>query len=300
MAYRHIFIERPAKLSLKNSQLVIESEKSVTVPIEDISTLLIENRQVSVSAAVLSRLGQDGCAVFICDDKHLPCAVLTPFAEHSRELSVIKSQLEVPEPLKKRLWQSILRAKITNQALCLAYNGKTDEAAALNAMTAKVRSGDSGNTEAAAAGRYFPALFDPGFTRRSEDVTNAALNYGYAILRGCISRDLAAYGFLPALGLHHRSALNNFNLADDLIEPFRPIVDLMVATQEEFRTEAFTPDCKKFLFSVLALEINSGGQGHAVAYAIERLVKSLTRSLAEGENRLLLPKLVPLKLHSYE
>ena len=166
-------------------------------------------------------------------------------------------------------------------------------------MAQSVRSGDSGNIEAAAAARYFPALFGANFTRGGQNGTNSALNYGYAILRGCMARYLAVYGFMPSLGLHHKSELNSFNLADDLMEPFRPVVDLLVCSAVNPEDD-LCPDVKRLLFNCLNLDILSGKQKHSVTYAMERTVQSLQRSLADGENALLLPGLLPLNQHRYE
>lgn len=299
MAFRNIIIESPAHLSVKNSQLVIHTGSEHSIALEDISALLIESRQSTITAAALSQLGQCGCAVFVCDERHMPCAVLTGYARHSRELAVLQSQLNAGEVLKKRLWQSIVTAKIMNQSRSLLLAGEDDTAQGLEKMAAQVRSGDAGNTEASAALRYFPALFGSGFTRGQDNGINAGLNYGYAILRGCVARYLAVYGLLPALGLHHKSGLNNFNLADDLMEPFRPIVDRIVYLCFEEDTE-LTPENKRQLFNCLNLDILSGGQRHSVAYAAERLVQSLVRSLETGEPKLILPELVELKQHRYE
>lgn len=299
MAFRNLIIENPARISAKNSQLVIHTDRERSVPIEDISAILIENNQSTITTAALSQLGQRGCALFVCDEKHLPCAVLTGFARHSRELSVLKEQLSAGEVLKKRLWQSIVAAKIKNQAVCLRLCGREEAAEGLERMAASVRSGDGGNAEAAAAARYFPALFGKGFIRNSDNGINAALNYGYAVLRGCMARYLAAYGFLPALGLHHKNELNSFNLADDLMEPFRPLVDLLTFVCFDENTELI-PENKRQLFNCLNLEMLSGGQRHSTAYAMERLVHSLARSLDRGEAALLLPGLLDLKQHSYE
>ena len=166
-------------------------------------------------------------------------------------------------------------------------------------MAQSVRSGDSGNTEAAAAARYFPALFGADFTRGGLNGINSALNYGYAILRGCMARYLAVYGFMPSLGLHHKSELNSFNLADDMMEPFRPVVDLLVYSAVNPEDD-LCPEIKRLLFNCLNLDILSGKQSHSVAYAMERTVQSLQHSMAEGENALLLPKLLPLNQHRYE
>lgn len=300
MSYRNIFIENPAKISTRNHQLLIETDNVYSIPVEDISAILIENQRSAITSAALSFLGESGVAVFCCDKKHLPCAVLLPFCKHSRELAVLKTQLNSTEPQKKRIWQKIIKAKIINQAICLELNQKSEAAAIIKPLADKVKSGDPENIEATAAMKYFPNLFCENFTRNNDDVLNASLDYGYAILRGYIARTLAVYGFQPALGIHHRSELNHFNLADDLIEPFRPLIDLMVSSMDEFQGEEFTSDCKKILFSSLSMDILSGGQHHSLTYAIERLIKSLIRALDDGKSDLCLPELTSLHLHTYE
>ena len=299
MAYRSIMIESPARLSLRDGQLVIHTEREHTAPLEDISALLLENNRSTITTAALARLGQCGCAVFLCDEKHIPCAVLTPFQQHSRALAVLRSQLDASEPLKKRLWQSVVKAKIGNQALCLRMAGKEGEAQALFSLAERVRSGDSENAEATAAQLYFPALFGGDFTRSEENGWNAALNYGYAILRGCTARTLSVYGFLPSLGIHHRSTLNAFNLADDLMEPFRPLADLLVHSSMG-PEDTLTTERKRMLFNCLNLDILSGGQRHSVSYAIDREVQSLRRALEDKQAERTLPTLAELKQHSYE
>ena len=299
MSFRNIIIESPAHISVKQNQLIIRTDGDHSLAVEDINALLIESRQSTITSAALARLGQSGCAVYVCDEKHLPCAVLMPFAQHSRASAVLDMQISATEPLKKRLWQSIVKAKIRNQAQCLGLRTGETEASALTALIPRVHSGDTDNMEAQAARRYFPALFGRGFYRSDEDSLNAALNYGYAILRGCIARSLAVYGFIPSIGLHHRSELNRFNLADDLIEPFRPVVDLLVASDPP-EEEGLTSNQKRLLFNCLNLDILSGGQRHTVSYAIERTVQSLARSLSNKKPQLLLPELLELNQHSYE
>ena len=299
MAFRNIIIENPAAISLQREQLIIRTDCDHSVAIEDISAILLESRRITITTAALSRLGQCGCAVFTCDEKHLPCAVMMPYQQHSRGLSVLRAQMSMTEPAKKRLWQSIVKSKIKNQAECLRLTGHEAESTILNAMAERVRSGDSENVEAAAAQFYFPVLFKDGFTRGDNNGINAGLNYGYAVLRGCIARHIAVYGFLPALGLHHRNALNSFNLADDLIEPFRPVIDLLVFRSMDYDSELI-PENKRILFNCLNLDILSGKQHHSVSYAIERLVHSLGRSLEDSENSLTLPKLLETAQHSYE
>ena len=184
MSYRCVIVSNPAHISTRSEQLVVETDERHTVPIEDISALMLESRRATLSAAALSALAQNGTAVFVCDEKHLPCGVLLPYAQHSRQLAAARAQLSLTLPAKKRFWQQLVTAKIDNQAECLALCGKTQEAAFLHSRARAVTSGDKDNLEAAAAAYYFPALFGTGFTRSADDGRNAALNYGYAILRG--------------------------------------------------------------------------------------------------------------------
>lgn len=297
MAFRNVMVESPARISVKNNQLLIFTDREFSLSVEDISAVLLESRMSTITTAALSLLGQSGCTLFVCDEKHMPCAVLTPFSQHSRALTSAQLQLSASEPLKKRLWQALVKAKISNQAECLRLSEK--EVKALSDLSARVRSGDPDNVEAAAAQAYFPLLFGAGFVRRSNDAINAALNYGYAILRGQMARTLAIYGFLPAFGVHHHSELNAFNLADDFMEPFRPVIDLLVF-KEDNSEDGLSPERKRRLFNCLNLDILSGSEHHSVSYAIERLVQSYARSLKEKSPLLCLPALVETRQHRYE
>lgn len=299
MAYRNIMLASTAQVTISREQLVITTDTRHSIPLEDISSVLFENRQTTVSMATLASLAQYGVTVYVCDEKHTPCAIMMPFAQHSRSFAMLKLQENLSLPRQKQFWQQIVKAKIANQALCLQYLGREDEARCLSLMTAKVLSGDANNTEAAAAAYYFKKLFGADFVRgNEEDARNALLNYGYAILRGHIARLIASYGFLPMKGLHHKSELNAYNLADDFIEPVRPVVDLYVGGLEE--CEGLNPLQKKALYNLLNMEIAISAQRHSLSYAIELMIQSFTRCLQSKTKELMLPRLLPLRQHSYE
>lgn len=301
MGYRSIVISSSVRISVKNEQLVIEGEATGSVPIEDIRTLLIESRAATVTTYALSALSEAGVCVYLCDDKHLPCAVLQPLGRYSRQKKRLFTQLEQSKPHLKRLWQSVVISKIQNQARCLELCGADAEQHGKVARLAfTVQSGDVTNVEGQAAALYFPCLFGKGFSRGEETPVNAALNYGYAIVRGYIARSLADHGFEPCLGIHHHSELNNYNLADDLIEPFRPLVDLFVF--RHMPEEELSPADKKELCNILNYELLSGGEHHSAAYAIERLVYSLEQCFdaPEETETLLLPEIEDLRRHEYE
>lgn len=299
MSYRNVFIASPAKLYCKNNQLLIKSAEEYSVPIEDISCLLIENLGCTISAYTLSMLSGLGTTVLFCDNKHMPSGVMMPLNRHSRQLKILKSQLKQSKPFLKRLWQQIIKMKINNQARCLEFSYK-DGAEKMIAYAKNVKSGDTNNIESRAASYYFKKLYGDGFSRGYDNIINGALNYGYAIIRGSIARQLASYGFEPTIGINHDNEQNNFNLADDLIEPFRPVVDLYVANNLELNSATLTPYIKQQLFNILNCSIISDNQKHSVAYAIERTVKSLSNCFTKEKGKLILPELIPLKQHAYE
>jgi CRISPR-associated protein Cas1 len=300
MPYRNLMITSPARLSCRNGQLVVETTQSLSFPMEDISSILLESRQSTITTAALAELAQNGALVYFCDEKHLPCAVQLPFAAHSRQLEVVQAQQSLTAAQRGRLWQQIVCAKIHAQAECLALCGKAEQAAFLHSRARAVTGGDKNNLEAVAAAYYFPALFGSDFTRAQElDGRNGALNYGYAILRGYMARCIAVYGFAPWWGLHHCSGVNAFNLADDMMEPYRPVVDLFVAANVDEDCALTTP-LKARLLDLLNADILSGNQHHSVAYAMERQVQSLRSCCDRRSDTLTLPSLLATQQHRYE
>ena len=266
---------------------------------EDITSLLLESQAVTISTAALQKLAEYGVTVYICDEKHLPAALLLPVNRHSRQLKVLKGQIAMTKPVQKRLWQSVVMAKIRNQARCLELLSRP-EGGDLLELARSVRSGDPDNCEASAAVQYFPALFGQGFTRDTGCLTNAALNYGYAILRGAVARNLAVHGIEPCLGIFHHSELNQFNLADDLMEPYRPLVDLYVASQVNDEERNLTPKMKQNLFNLTNYMVRQNGKRYRMISAVGRMTESFARVLAQPSSSLELPELIPLESYRYE
>lgn len=299
MAYRNLVIENTAQLRLKNAQLVITTDKQHTVPLEDVNSILLENQQTTITIATLAKIAQTGITVYVCDAKHTPCGILMPFAQHCRCSGMLKAQESLTLSCQKQLWQQIIKAKIANQAQCLLLLEKKQPAEYLTSLIKKVTSGDSKNIEALAAHYYFKHLFTDKFYRNDEeDVRNGFLNYGYAIIRGHLARLIANYGFIPMKGIHHKNELNAYNLADDFIEPFRPVVDLYVARQKAW--PALTTYHKRALYNLLNMEVVLQGQKFALAFAAEKMVQSFTSCCLQKTKNLLLPNLIELKQHVYE
>jgi CRISPR-associated protein Cas1 len=212
----------------------------------------------------------------------------------------MRRQLALDRPTSKRLWTNIVRAKIQNQADCLELSGNLG-AEYLRAIAQKVRSGDPDNLEGLASAFYFRNLFDKHFTRSTDTRVNSALNYGYAIIRGAIARILVSHGFLPAFGIHHHSEQNAFNLADDLIEPFRPLVDLFVRVNFRHESRALDSKDKASLVELLHFDMGTEDGASTVLVCIEKCVTSLARVLEHSNSELIsIPKLTPLRVHENE
>lgn len=300
MGWRVVYIANPARLSTKDASLVIknDSEEEVRIPIEDISALVVETRQALLSSYLLSELGKSDVIVYLCDEKHLPCASILPFCQHSRALAAVQLQMNASEPFRKNCWRNIARAKIRNQARCLKILGN-EAYRELNALASEVKSGDSTNREAVAARIYFLQTLPSG-NRCKEDACNAALDYGYAILRGAVARSISAHGFMPSIGVHHKNALNRFNLADDFIEPFRPLVDLWVA-QNIGLDEDFQSVHRAKLVALLSFLVCVDDERVTALRAIELLVSSFIGACREKKPDLLkLPELLPLEPRAVE
>jgi len=301
MGFRNIKIDSHVKLSIKNQQLYIEADILRQIPLEDINCIIIENQTVTVSAYLLQKMADMGITVYVCDEKHLPNAVLLPMVRHSRHFKILKYQIEAGKPLQKRLWQQIVVRKIRNQALCLAYLD-LDGSEELMKMCKEVQSGDRTHVEAKAAAFYFKSLYGLGFSRGNDHIINAALNYGYAIVRGLIARSIVCYGLEPSIGVFHHSELNNFNLADDMIEPFRPLVDLYVSQNYDVAEidSDLTPERKRDIFGIINYDMDVKGEKRIISNCIDMLVASYSSALQGKRSDLELPELMQLQVHSYE
>lgn len=300
MSWRSVMITQPTKLSIQNKQLKITQEEDWSLPLEDISTIVLETPQISLSAKAMSIMADNKIVMYSCDEKHLPNGIFIPFACHSRQLKVINQQLNCTESFQKRCWQKIIISKITNQAKVLSLCEKKLMSEHLESLAKKVNSGDTENKEAIAAKGYFPSLFGKDFNREFDNIYNACLNYGYSIIRGAIARSIVSYGYMPAIGIHHKSELNNYNLVDDFIEPFRPIVDLWVKTNVKKETE-FDKYIRAELVNLLNADVFIQNKLQSVNNAINIMVASYTTAINQSNyKKLELPEILPIRIHSYE
>lgn len=296
MIKRTLFFGNPAYLSTKNEQLHIsfpEADKTDrTVPIEDLGMVVLENQQITITNGLLAKLTDRKVAIVSCNAQHLPEGLLLPMQGHSEQTERVRYQLEASQPLKKNLWQQTVSAKIKNQYTLLLEKGK--ESKRMEYLYKNVNSGDSGNHEAQAAAIYWQELFDiPDFNRGQAGIPpNNLLNYGYAILRAVIARALVSSGMLPGVGIWHRNKYNAYCLADDIMEPYRPYVDLVVShiveTQDEY--SELTTELKKELLSIPALDVKIDGLKSPLMVAASRTTASLFECFAGISRKIIYPE----------
>lgn len=299
MGWRSVMISRPAKLRREHFSLAIEQEETAFVPFEDIAIIVLNHREIQLTHPVLSACADYGIGLYATGDNHQPNGVFLPFLAHSRTTRLMRKQMDIPRPLAKQAWASIVRRKIENQAAVLRFCAKPG-VDRMDSYARRVRSGDTENLEGQAAAFYFTQLFGQGFYRAEERWVNAALDYGYAVLRGAIARGLVAHGMHPPIGLFHASEQNAFNLADDLIEPFRPLVDLHVAKNPAFTEGDLSPQDKAELVALLNVDVGMPQGKMSALSAIEYAVEGLARLFEEGNSELELPALIGLQAHRLE
>jgi len=287
----------PAHLSVRHKQFVLKRDGDVvgSFPCEDLGMVVVDHPQTTYSHAALAALAESDAALVVCGRDHLPAAVLLPLADHSQVVWRVQAQVAAKKPLQKRLWKQLVQAKIRAQAENLPAGSPRKK---LLALAADVRSGDPSNREAQAARVYWAhwllhpdrEVSDEQFRRaRDGDGPNALLNYGYAILRAAVARALVGSGLLPSLGIQHSHRANAFCLADDLMEPLRPLVDARVRDLYwDGGTELDQPT-KAALLELLAEPVATSGTTGPLMVALHTLSASLAKCYEGTANELEIP-----------
>jgi CRISP-associated protein Cas1 len=289
---RTIEISRePAHLTVRHGQLLVKRQEEIVgqIPCEDIGTILVDQPQTTYSHAALVALAESDAALVVCGRNHLPIAVLLPLADHTQIVWRINEQIAVGRPLRKQLWKQLIQAKIRGQAANLAA-GLPARSKLLD-YARQVRSGDPTNLEAQAARVYWLNWLPEEAFRRDADAggLNALLNYGYAVVRAALARAIVAAGLLPSLGLKHSNRSNAFCLADDLIEPLRPLVDDRARELYRQGFDELIPEAKAGLLKLLADDVRLDEQTGPLMVVMHRFVASLVKCFQGQAKRLEIP-----------
>ena len=283
-SFRSLMIGAQAKLSLKNANLLVErpEKDSVSVPLADIHTIILESPAITLTSALLSALAEQKIVLLCCDASHSPNGIFMSYLTHYQSNAVIKSQIAQTKQHKAILWQSIIKTKIKNQANLASKFDKKVGDELLN-LSKKVVLADAKNCEGIAAAKYFKAIFGSEFSRDEPIWINSALNYVYAIIRSCVVRNIVASGLLPIFGVGHDNIFNNFNLADDLMEPYRPFGDrLVLELLDESKDTFLSTKDKANLAEILEVSAKINRKKFSLAMAVAKTVQSYKNSLANG------------------
>lgn len=294
MIKRIVSISNPARLSHKNRQMVVEREGyiSETVPVEDMGVLILENPAISHTQGLFTLCAECNVAVIFCNRKHLPTAILLPLESNSLHSRTIAKQSNMSQPLRKRLWQAIIKAKINEQAKVLLAT--TSEDSSLPAYAARVKSGDPQNIEAQAARIYWQRLFGEKFRRdKNGNGINVLLNYGYAIVRAAVARAIVGTGLHPSLGVHHHNQYNSFCLADDMLEPLRPAIDIKVYTlyKDSGGEPVLTPENKQSLLETMTGECSISDTRLPIMVALHHYASSIRKVICGDDKQIKIPAL---------
>ena len=310
MIKKTLYFGNPMYLSLRNGQLLLrmpEVEKNDTlpdsfkkdaertIPIEDIGVVVLDNKRITLTTGAMEALLENNCTVITCDDKSMPVGLLLPLCGNTLQSERFRNQIDASLPLKKQLWQQTVRQKILNQAAVL-QNSTGKLAKNMLVWANDIKSGDSENMEARAAAFYWKNVFPtlPDFVRgREGEPPNNLLNYGYAILRACVARGLVGSGLLPTLGIHHHNRYNAYCLADDIMEPYRPVVDqLVIDIMEQVDDYSeLTRDLKAKLLAIPSLDVKVDGKRSPLMIAVGQTTASLAKCFNGEARKIAYPEL---------
>lgn len=286
--------QQPVHVAVRNAQLLLlgrESHKTplASIPCEDLGFVVVDEPGSTYSHAALGTLLQHDAVLVVCGRNHLPAGLLLPLANHTEVVWRVQDQIKAGKPLRKKLWTQLVRAKVLAQAQNLNDGPVRSR---LLALARTVRSGDPTNIEAQAAKLYWSAWLDGVPFRRDPDGDgiNALLNYAYAILRAAVARALVCSGLLPLLGIHHANRSNSFCLADDLVEPLRPLADRRVRELVRAGCREISVDAKRPLLALLADDVRTGDETGPLMVALSRMTASLAYCFAGSTDRLVIPQ----------
>lgn len=280
MSWRTVIISNQAKLDYKMGYLVVRGFETKKVLIDEIAILLIENPAVSLTGCLIEALSEKKVKVIFCDRKRNPISELVPHHGSHDSAAKIRTQITWTDDTKGQIWREIVSEKIRKQAQFLEELGKEQEAKLLQSYITQVELLDCTNREGHAAKVYFNAVFGMDFTRTANIPTNAALNYGYSMILSAFNREIAMNGYLTQLGIFHDNMFNHFNLACDLMEPFRIVIDRLVYSMKPMQ---FEKEEKHDLWNVFSEKVLIDGARQMLDHAIKIYTRSVFNAINDGD-----------------
>ncbi len=280
MSWRTVVVSRSAKLDYQMGYMVVRQEETIRIFLNEINTVIIETTAVSITGTLMCELVKNKIKVIFCDEKRNPSSELMPYYGSHDTSAKIRNQIAWSSDIKAVVWTEIVTEKIKKQMELLNKINKNQEAAHLQSYIDDIQYGDSSNREGHAAKVYFNAMFGKDFTRTSDCNINAALNYGYSIILSSFTREIVANGYITQIGLFHDNMFNQFNLASDLMEPFRPIVDELVFNME---LHDFEKSEKMELVNLLNKQVYINNRTEYINNAIKIYCKSVFDALGDKD-----------------
>ena len=291
MSWRFLYIKNADKLNTNLDNLIITQDgKESNIPLSDINTILIEDYKTVITSRLMAKIVEFKIQLVVCDNSMLPCAILTPIGKYHREYKMQKKQLSLNDDRKRKIWANIVREKISNQLVVMSEfsDNKERENILLNFIK-EVEDGDTTNREGLAAKIYFRELFGDDFSRNDDDtIINASLNYGYTVIRNCFCRAIVGLGLIPSIGVFHKNEFNSFNLADDLMEVYRPLIDRWTKINiNEY--QFLDKNLKLRLVNILNGTIRYGNEDITVNNSIEKYVKKVFNHIEDENSQIIFP-----------
>lgn len=282
MGFRTVVIKNRAKVDLNLGYLVCRGEEEVKIFIPEISVLILESTAISITSAVISELVKNGVKLIFCDEKHNPESELLPYYGTYNSFGVLQRQLSWTKENKEKIWTYIICEKIKTERDFLNELGLNNEAKLLSEYMTQIQPNDSTNREGHSAKVYFNAVWGMNFSRRNENYINSALNYGYAVLLSCFNRAITAKGYLTQIGIWHRNEFNDFNLASDIMEPFRVLIDKKV-----YMIEPDEKNYKRKILELFEMKLRVDNKEQYFEKAISVYVDSILKAIDKGDVNLI-------------
>ncbi|MHA0856143.1 type II CRISPR-associated endonuclease Cas1 [Paenibacillus sp. CMAA1364] len=289
MSWRTVVIAKDAKVSLRLNHLIVSNESVAKIPLQEISAVVVENPNIVLTGHLMNALASENIMTLICDQEYNPATLLQPLYGHHRQARKIKEQFSWSGEQKGQLWQQVIQHKITNQQKLLKRFSADDRIGLFSDYISQVEPHDRTNREGPAAKVYFNLLFGHGFHRDQDVVINWALNYGYSILCSMFARMIVSKGYLTEVGIHHINEFNFYNLASDLMEVYRPVVDRIVKREIEDCT-SFGKDERRKLLAIFDEKIKLNGKAYTLNHSVQLYVESCMEYLnGDKEKKVLFP-----------